>query len=113
MKQYIKNVKIVCTGSYTPKKICSNKDLEKLVDTNDKWIRENLGISERRIADDEECTSDLASKAALNAIQSSDLKVSELDLIIVATATPDRLAHTLQLLLIFQQFVVAFYTVCQ
>ena len=92
MKQYIKNVKILCTGSYTPKKIYSNKYLEELVDTNDKWIKDNLGISERRIANDDECTSDLASKAALNAIEFGNLKVDELDLIIVATATPDRLA---------------------
>ncbi|SVE20299.1 uncharacterized protein METZ01_LOCUS473153, partial [marine metagenome] len=66
--------------------------LETIVDTNAEWIEKNLGIKERRIADKNQCTSDLASKAALRAIKNSGLTKDDIDLIIVATATPDRLA---------------------
>lgn len=92
MRQLIRNVKIIGTGSYTPVRVVSNKDLESMVSTSDQWIQENLGIIERRIASDEEATSDLAAKAALNAIIDANLKVEDIDLIIVATATPDRKA---------------------
>lgn len=92
MKQLVRNVKIIGTGSYTPEKIYTNKYLESIIDTNDKWIYENVGIRERRIADDSQTTSDLASQAALRAIEDSGLKKEDIDLIIVATATPDRLA---------------------
>lgn len=92
MKQVIRNVKIIGTGSGLPEKILTNKDIEKLVPTNDEWVRENLGIKERRIAGDNETTSDFAAKAALNAIEAAHLKASDIDLIIVATATPDRRA---------------------
>lgn len=92
MKQLVRNVKIIGTGSYVPEKILTNKDLEQLVDTKDSWIQETLGIKQRRIASDDESTSDLAAKAALNAIADAELKVDEIDLIIVATATPDRKA---------------------
>lgn len=92
MKQLVRNVKIIGTGSYTPETIYTNKYLETLVPTNEKWIYENLGIKERRIASTNEATSDLASKAALNAIDNSGLSKNDIDLIIVATATPDRLA---------------------
>jgi 3-oxoacyl-[acyl-carrier-protein] synthase-3 len=68
-KQLLRNVKILSTGSYLPNKILFNKDLEKLVNTNSEWIEETLGIYERRIADKAEFTSDLAAKAALNAIK--------------------------------------------
>lgn len=92
MKQLVRNVKIIGTGSYTPETIYTNKYLETLVPTNEKWIYENLGIKERRIASTNEATSDLASRAALNAIDNSGLSKDDIDLIIVATATPDRLA---------------------
>lgn len=92
MKQLVRNVKIIGTGSYTPETVYTNKYLETLVPTNEKWIYENLGIKERRIASSNEATSDLASKAALNAIKNSGLSKEDIDLIIVATATPDRLA---------------------
>jgi 3-oxoacyl-[acyl-carrier-protein] synthase-3 len=91
-KQLLRNVKILSTGSYLPNKILFNKDLEKLVNTNSEWIEETLGIYERRIADKAEFTSDLAAKAALNAIETSGLSINDIDLIIVATATPDRSA---------------------
>ncbi|UZJ38151.1 3-oxoacyl-ACP synthase III family protein [Prosthecochloris sp. SCSIO W1103] len=90
--QIVRNVKIIGTGSYVPEKIYSNEYLEKNVDTNAKWIEENLGIKERRIADSSEATSDLAVKAGIKAIMDSALNIEDIDLIIVATATPDRLA---------------------
>lgn len=92
MKQFVRNVKIIGTGSYTPEKIITNKYLETIIDTNDEWIQKNLGIKERRIAADNETTSDLASQAAKKAIENAGLTKDDIDLIIVATATPDRLA---------------------
>lgn len=92
MKQLVRNVKIIGTGSYTPEKVYTNEYLETLIDTNSAWIVENLGIRERRIAAENECTSDLAANAAINAINNAGLKPDDIDLIIVATATPDRLA---------------------
>lgn len=92
MKQLVRNVKIIGTGSYAPEKVLTNKELEKMIPTNSKWIEENLGIKERRIASIKEATSDLAAKAALQAIENAGLTKDDIDLIIVATATPDRLA---------------------
>lgn len=92
MKQLTRQVKIKGTGSYTPSKVYTNEYLETIVDTKSDWIFKNLGIKERRIADDNECTSDLATKAAERAIENAGLKPEDIDLIIVATATPDRLA---------------------
>jgi len=92
MKQLVRNVKIIGTGSYVPETIYTNKYLETIIDTNDEWIQENLGIKERRIAAKNQCTSDLASEAALKAIENAGLTIDHIDLIIVATATPDRLA---------------------
>jgi 3-oxoacyl-[acyl-carrier-protein] synthase-3 len=92
MKQFVKKVSIVGTGSYLPEKVYTNKYLESIVNTNDQWIRENLGIKERRIAAADQATSDLAAQAGLAAIKSAGISVNEIDLIIVATATPDRLA---------------------
>lgn len=83
--------KIVGTGSYLPEKILSNKDLEKLVDTTDEWIFTRTGIRERHIAAPNEFTSDLATAAAKNAIDSAGINTKEIDLIIVATSTPDKI----------------------
>ena len=83
--------KIGGTGSYLPNKILSNKDLEKMVDTTDEWIYTRTGIRERHIAAPEEMTSDLATIAAENAIASANIQASEIDLIIVATTTPDKI----------------------
>jgi len=80
---------ILGTGHYAPEKILTNFDLEKMVDTSDEWIVQRTGMHERRIAAPEEATSDLAVKAALMALEDADTKAEELDLIIVATATPD------------------------
>ncbi len=90
MKQMIRNVKIVGTGSYVPEKIYTNKYLETIIETNDEWIQKNLGIKERRIAADNEATSDLAWKAGQKAIENAKLDREDINLIIVATSTPDR-----------------------
>ena len=91
MKQLVRKAKIIGTGSYVPDKIFTNKYLETLVDTNDEWIQKNLGIKERRIAGDNEATSDLAWKAGQKAIENAKLNKEDIDLIIIATSTPDRL----------------------
>jgi len=85
----IKNVKIIGTGSYLPEKVLTNEDLEKMVDTNHEWIITRTGIAERRIAKDNETTSDIAAKAALKALKDSNIKPQEIDLILVATNSPD------------------------
>jgi len=80
--------KIIGTGSYLPKKILSNHDLEKIVDTSDEWIVTRTGIKERRIAEGE-FTSSMAVKAARKAIQDAGLTIDEIDFIIISTLTPD------------------------
>lgn len=88
----IRSVRISGTGSYLPERIVRNQDLEERVPTSDKWIRENLGIRERRVAAPDQATSNLAAEAALRALENAHLSPEDIDLIIVATATPDRLA---------------------
>jgi 3-oxoacyl-[acyl-carrier-protein] synthase-3 len=83
------SVIIAGVGSYAPKRILTNEDLTKIVDTSDEWIRSRSGISERHIAADDEATSDLALKSAESALVDAGIKASEVDLLIVATATPD------------------------
>lgn len=83
--------KIAGTGSYLPKKTLTNKDFEKMVDTTDEWIFTRTGIRERHIAAKGEHTSDLALEAAKNAIASAEIKATDIDLIIVATTTPDKI----------------------
>lgn len=82
--------KIAGTGSYLPNKILSNAELEKMVDTSDEWIVTRTGIKERHIAADNEFSSDLAFEAAKQAIISAKINASDIDLIIVATTTPDK-----------------------
>jgi 3-oxoacyl-[acyl-carrier-protein] synthase-3 len=82
--------RITGTGSYLPEKILTNQDLEKMVDTSDEWIRDRTGISERHIAADNEFTVDLAEQAAREAIDAAGIAVEDIDLVIVATTTPDR-----------------------
>ncbi|WP_026475966.1 beta-ketoacyl-ACP synthase III [Alkaliphilus transvaalensis] len=77
------------TGSALPEKVLTNLDLEKMVDTTDEWIRTRTGIGSRRIADDKTATSDLSTEAAKKALADANLKAEDLDLIIVATVTPD------------------------
>ena len=81
--------KIIATGSYVPKHVLTNFDLEKMVDTSDEWIRERSGIRERRIADEKEAASDLACEAAKAAFKRADIKPKDIELIIVATVTGD------------------------
>ncbi len=81
--------KIISTGSYLPEKILTNKDLEKTVDTSHEWIVERSGIKQRHIAAQDELASDLATRAAQRAIETAGLSPSEIDLLIVATTTPD------------------------
>ncbi|GMR20544.1 MAG: ketoacyl-ACP synthase III [Gammaproteobacteria bacterium] len=78
------------TGSYLPEKILTNADLEKLVDTSDEWIVSRTGIQERRIAAEDQQTCDLAEQAARHAMEAANVTAADLDLIIVATTTPDR-----------------------
>ena len=80
---------IAGTGSYLPEKILTNADLEKIVETSDEWIFSRTGIRERRIAADGEFTSHLASKAGLKALEQAGIAAEDVELIIVATITPD------------------------
>ena len=83
--------KIIGVGSYLPKKVLPNKDFEKSLDTTDEWITSRTGIKERRIVSADEQTSDLAFMAARDAINSANINAEEIDLIIVATTTPDKI----------------------
>ncbi len=82
-------VSIVGTGSYVPEKVLTNADLEKLVDTTDEWIVSRTGIKERRIAAEGEFTSHMATKAAQRAMEQAGVTAEEIQLIVVATVTPD------------------------
>lgn len=84
-----RTVSIIGTGSYVPERILTNHDLEKMVETSDQWIRTRTGIRERRIAKDNETTSDMGSRAALAAMEQAKVTPEEVDLIIMATATAD------------------------
>ncbi|TRM11910.1 ketoacyl-ACP synthase III [Lentibacillus cibarius] len=83
------NAGLLGIGHYTPTNVVTNKDLEKIVDTSDEWIRTRTGIEERRIADDNVNTSDMAFYAAQDALESANMKAEDLDMILVATVTPD------------------------
>src|ERR1700704_6881500 len=87
----LRTVSIIGTGSYVPEKILSNADLSRMVDTSDDWITTRTGIKERRIAAKDENTSDMAAKAALKAIEQAKISPKEIDLVMVATATPSML----------------------
>lgn len=84
-----KQARIIGTGSYLPKRVLTNKDFEKMIDTTDEWIVSRTGMKERRIAAKDEFTSDMGVVAARNAIEASKIEASEIDLIVVATSTPD------------------------
>lgn len=83
------HAKLSSFGSYAPKKIVNNFDLEKIVDTTDEWIRTRTGMSERHFCSEDEAASDIAYQAAINAIENSQVKYKDIDLIIVATVTGD------------------------
>ncbi len=88
-ERQLKGSKITGVGYYVPEKILTNADLEKIVDTSDKWIVERSGIRERHIAGDDQAASDLAYEASLKALEKAGVKAEELDQIIVGTATSD------------------------
>ena len=81
--------RIIGTGSHLPEKVVTNHDLEKVLDTDDQWIRERTGISERRISSDEEPTTVLAEHACRKALEAADVDPGDIDLLIMGTTTPD------------------------
>lgn len=85
----MRKTKIAGTGSYLPEKVLTNADLEKMIDTSDEWISTRTGIKERRIVAQDQAASDLAYEASRKAIQAAQVKPEELDMIIVATITPE------------------------
>ncbi len=80
---------IISVGSYVPERVLTNADLERMVETSDEWITSRTGIKQRHIAADNEFTSDMAASAAIRALHGASLSAEQLDLIIVATITPD------------------------
>jgi 3-oxoacyl-[acyl-carrier-protein] synthase III len=84
------NAGIIGAGRFLPERIVTNKELEKIMDTSDEWIRTMTGIEERRIAADTVGTSDLAYAAAINALENAKITADEIDMILVATVTPDQ-----------------------
>ncbi|MBS4169189.1 beta-ketoacyl-ACP synthase III [Parachlamydia sp. AcF125] len=89
-----KRARIIGLGSYLPERILSNFDLEKIVDTSDEWISSRTGMKERRIAATDEFASDMGRKAALKALQKSGTSLEDIDIILVATTTPDYMMPT-------------------
>ena len=87
----MRKARIISQGAYLPPRVLSNQELEKMVDTTDEWIFSRTGIKERRIAGEDEATSDMGVKAAKNALKEAGLKPSDIDLILVCTMTPDHL----------------------
>ena len=83
------SIRIIGTGMYVPEKVLTNADLERMVDTSDEWIRTRTGIEERHIAAEHETTSDIAYQAGLRAMEAAGITGDMIDLIIVATTTPD------------------------
>jgi 3-oxoacyl-[acyl-carrier-protein] synthase III len=81
---------IVGTGGYLPEKVVTNADLEKMVDTTDAWILDRTGISQRHVADKDETTASMAYKASLLALEAASLEAGDIDMILLATSTPDR-----------------------
>ena len=84
-----RTVSIAGVGAYVPARVLTNAELEKIVETTDDWIISRTGIKERRIAAKDEFTSDLAAKAATRAMKSANVTADQIDLIIVATISPD------------------------
>ena len=87
----MRKVKITALGCYVPPRVLTNDDLEKMVETNNQWILERTGISERHIADADAATSDLAVQAARQALEQRGIDAADLDAILVCTVTPDML----------------------
>ena len=83
--------RITGTGGYLPENVMTNADLEKLVDTSDQWIRERTGIEQRHIAVEGQTTVDLAEVASRRAIEAAGIRAQDVDLIVMATSTPDKI----------------------
>jgi 3-oxoacyl-[acyl-carrier-protein] synthase III len=84
------NAGIIGVGRYLPEKVVTNSDLEKIMDTSDEWIRTRTGIEERRISADDVNSSDMAYEAAMAALENANVSAEEIDMIVVATVTPDQ-----------------------
>lgn len=93
------SIKIVGVGSHLPSTVLTNSQISSFVDTTDEWIQKNLGIKERRVSDEYENSSDLAVHSSLNAIKDANLEVTDIDFIIMATSTPDRISPSTACLL--------------
>lgn len=104
------SIKIVGVGSYLPSTVLTNSQISSFVDTTDEWIQKNLGIKERRISGEDEYSSDLAVHSSLNAIKDANLEVTDIDFIIMATSTPDRISPSTACLL--QEKIGAFNAAC-
>ena len=89
LKDIMNKSRIIGTGSYLPERVLTNNDLTKIVDTSDKWIIERTGIRQRHIAAENETTADIAYQSSLRALKSADTSVKDIDLIVLATTTPD------------------------
>ena len=89
VEQRMRTVSIAGIGSYLPERVLTNQDLEKMVDTTDEWIQTRTGIQERHLAREDETTSDMAAEAARRALAHAGVAADEVDVIIVATITPD------------------------
>lgn len=104
------SIKIIGIGSYIPEKVLTNTEISKFVDTTDEWVKEKLGISERRVSEKNELSSDLAVHSSLRAIEDAGLGVDDIDFIIMATSTPDRISPSTACLL--QEKIGAFNAAC-
>lgn len=104
------SIKIVGVGSHLPETILTNKQISSFVETTDEWIQQNLGIRERRVSGDFEFSSDLAVVSSINAINDAGLNVNDIDFIIMATSTPDRISPSTACLL--QEKIGAFNAAC-
>jgi 3-oxoacyl-[acyl-carrier-protein] synthase-3 len=93
------SIKIVGVGSHLPSTVLTNSQISSFVGTTDEWIVKNLGIKERRVSDENENSSDLAVHSSLNAIKDANLQVTDIDFIIMATSTPDRISPSTACLL--------------
>jgi len=89
MQNFSRQAKIIGTGSYLPEKVLTNHDFEKMVETSDEWIVSRTGMKERRIAREDEFTSDMGLEAAKKALEAAQLQSDAIDMILVATLTPD------------------------
>jgi 3-oxoacyl-[acyl-carrier-protein] synthase-3 len=104
------SIKIVGIGSYLPNSVLTNNEIAKNVPTSDEWVKSTLGISERRVSEETQLSSDLAVHSSLNAIKDAGLNVGDIDFIIMATSTPDRISPSTACLL--QEKIGAFNAAC-